>query len=317
MGLRALLPDTAVFVAPHVFAAFVGEVAAASVVGVSVDARIAGGNHTLHFYVKARGGGDDIGLFHDVCLCLIDKMMMRCCWAERSANDDLLAVDDVETLLGLLYAATTQVVGFHLVLLVRVDALDDRYLVRDEAHTGHLLPGGYGQIGAEAADVRAIELAEGYLTGRVVVYGILVPCGLQGVDGTLIRRFGDGLQRADEVGGAGEGGGAGSYLQETATFRYLATFDIFNHERRAGGDGLRILRQFQIAVVHLARIELQAAIVLSQIERRGERAVAVCFVDLDRKPCYLLNGPVAVVGFITTVSVHNGACLTTVVIEPL
>ena len=193
MGLRALLPDAAVFVAPHVFAAFVGEVAAAGMVGVSVDRGIACGNHALHFYVKARGGGDDIGLFHDVCLCLIDKMMMRCCWAVRSANDDLLAVDDVEALLGLLYAATTQVVGFHLVLLVRVDALDDRYLVRDEAHTGHLRPGGYGQIGAEAADVRAIELAEGYLTGRVVVCGILVPCGLQGVDGTLIRRFGDGL----------------------------------------------------------------------------------------------------------------------------
>ena len=129
MGLRALLPDAAVFVAPHVFAAFVGEVAAASVVGGSVDARIAGGNHALQFYVKARGGGDDIGLFHDVCLCLIDKMMMRCCWAVRSANDDLLAVDDVEALLCLLYAASAQVVGFHLVLLIRVDALDDRTLV--------------------------------------------------------------------------------------------------------------------------------------------------------------------------------------------
>ena len=317
MGLRALLPDAAVFVAPHVFAAFVGEVAAAGMAGVSVDRGIAGGNHALHFYVKARGGGDDIGLFHDVCLCLIDKMMMRCCWAVRSANDDLLAVDDVEALLGLLYTATAQVVGFHLVLLVRVDALDDRYLVRDEAHTGRLRPDGYGQIGAEAADVRAIELAEGYLTGRVVVCGILVPCGLQGVDGTLIRRFGDGLQRADEVGGAGEGGGAAGHLQETAALRYLATFDIFNHERRAGGDGLRILRQFQIAVVHLARVELQAAIVLSQIERRGERAVAVSFVNLDGEPRYLLDGPVAIVGFITTVSVHNGACLTTVVIEPL
>ena len=66
-GYGHLLPDAAVFVAPHVFAAFVGEVAAAGMVGVSVDARIAGGNHALHFYVKARGGGDDIGLFHNVC----------------------------------------------------------------------------------------------------------------------------------------------------------------------------------------------------------------------------------------------------------
>ena len=47
----------------------------------------------------------------------------------RSAYDDLLAVDDVEALLGLLYAASAQVVGFHLVLLVGADALDDRYLV--------------------------------------------------------------------------------------------------------------------------------------------------------------------------------------------
>ena len=77
------------------------------------------------------------------------------------------------------------------------------------------------------------------------------------------------------------------------------------------------MRQFQIAVVHLARIELQAAIVLSQIERRGERAVAVSFVNLDGEPRYLLNGPVAVVGGVGAVAVHNGACLTTVVIETL